>query len=123
MLLVIGVLAAIVLIIVARKKEIITHDPLEGARQRPGGAADPRALLELFKEGKQADALALFEKMKQDAGSADAEEEDLDPELEEALTDLIDEDRLPEAVQLYQRATGADLAAAKRFIDELRSGQ
>ncbi|MDX6770872.1 MAG: hypothetical protein SF051_15160 [Elusimicrobiota bacterium] len=126
--LVLGVFVAVVLIIVTRKSEIISHDPLEGARPpSAGGAPDAQTVLKLFKEGNQAEAIALFDKMKSAveaaAENAEAADEDLDPELEDALLDLIQEGKAIEAIKLYREATGADLAAAKRAIDRIGSDQ
>ncbi len=131
MLLIIGVLVAIVLIIVTRKSEIISHDPLEGAHQPPTGeAADARTVLKMFKEGKQADAIALFDKLKrevEEAADQDSEEESavegVPPDVGDAILDLVDEGKLLEAIKLYREATGCDLLTAKQAIDRLQSGQ
>lgn len=138
MFIILGVLAAVALIFVIRKKEIVSHDPLAGAAAPPtipanpnATAADLFAIVSLIKEGKNIEAIKQYREL---TGSSLTEakvtldrmvsfkvvpKNPADAGALEAVHALVRQGKTLDAIKLFRETFGVGLKEAKEAVDAM----
>lgn len=121
-----GVFLAVVGMLLTRKSEIVTHDPLDGlpGQNKLGGLVDTLKETARQMEAQAREAQARAQQSQDPLGlnTQPGRRQDSKAVIIEQIKDLAQRGQAVDAIRLYRMSFRVDLKTAKEAVDRLASG-